>query len=82
MSKKTKKLNRKERLCKLAKSGETTYYGVKVGRNTGVFTSWNDVYKETHNFPGAKFKKFEFIEEAEAYIRGEKLKIRKAPDKK
>lgn len=66
MSKKV--LSRKARLHKMAKQGETIYYGVKVGRHTGVFTSWNEVYKETHKFPGAKFKKFDTYEKAIAYL--------------
>ena len=71
MSKKV--LTRKQKLHKMAKVGETIYYGVKVGRKTGVFTSWNDVYPETHKFPGAKFKKFFTYEQAEAYVNGVKL---------
>lgn len=71
MSKKV--LNRKQKLHKMAKAGETTYYGIKVGRKTGVFTSWNEVYPETHKFPGAKFKKFFTYEQAEAYVNGVKL---------
>lgn len=68
MSKKKKPLSRKAKFHKMAKAGETIYYGVKVGRNTGVYTSWNEVYKETHRFPGAKFKKFETYEAANKYI--------------
>lgn len=68
MSKKTKKLNRKDKLKKIVKEGGTIYYGVKVGRTPGVYTSWLDVYKETHRFPGAKFKKFETLEKAQLYI--------------
>ena len=68
MSKKKKPLSRKAKFHKMAKAGETIYYGVKVGRHTGVYTSWNKVYKETHRFPGAKFKKFETYEAANKYI--------------
>lgn len=71
MSKKV--LTRKQKLHKMAKAGETIYYGVKVGRKIGVFTSWNEVYLETHKFPGAKFKKFFTYEQAEAYVNGVKL---------
>ena len=73
MSKKKKSLSRKAKFHKMAKAGETIYYGVKVGRKTGVFTSWNEVYPETHKFPGAKFKKFFTYEQAEAYVNGVKL---------
>lgn len=70
MSRKTKKLTRKDRLKKIIKSGGTIYYAVKVGRTPGIYTSWNEVYKETHKFPGAKFKKFETMEKAEIYMIG------------
>lgn len=68
MSKRTKKLTRQYRLKQIVNNGGTIYYGVKVGREVGVYTSWNDVYKLTHKFPGAKFKKFETFEKASQYI--------------
>lgn len=68
-----KVLTRKQKLHKMAKASETIYYSVKVGRKTGVFTSWNEVYPETHKFPGAKFKKFFTHEQAEAYVNEVKL---------
>ena len=68
-----KVLTRKQKLHKMTKAGETIYYGVKVDRKNGVFTSWNEVYPETHKFPGAKFKKFFTYEQTEAYVNGVKL---------
>ena len=68
MSKKRKTLTRKAELKHMANIGETIYYGVKVGRVPGIYTSWSEVYKETHKFPGAKFKKFKKREDAEKYV--------------
>lgn len=46
------------------------YYGVQVGRSTGVFFSWAECQKQVTGFPGAVFKSFPTIEEAEAFARG------------
>lgn len=44
------------------------YYAVKVGARTGVFTSWEECQKAVDGFPGAKFKKFRSLEEAERFV--------------
>lgn len=45
------------------------YYAVLVGRETGVFLTWEECQKNTTGFPGAKFKGFKTNEEAEAYLK-------------
>lgn len=40
------------------------YYAVQNGRSTGVFNSWSECESEVKGFKGAKFKKFETVEEA------------------
>lgn len=44
------------------------YYAVKVGKNTGIFTTWPECQENVHGFPGAEYKSFSNLEEAEAYI--------------
>lgn len=44
------------------------YYAVRVGDRTGVFMSWEECQKAVDGFPGAKFKKFHSLEEAERFI--------------
>lgn len=44
------------------------YYGVKKGKKTGVFQSWEDCKKSVDGFPGAEYKGFATYEEARAYL--------------
>ena len=48
------------------------FYAVKVGRNPGVYRTWDECKKETAGFSGAVYKKFKTREEAENFINGEK----------
>lgn len=48
------------------------YYAVKIGKKPGIYTSWPETQKQTHGFPGAKFKSFTNKEEALAYMSSEK----------
>lgn len=44
------------------------YYAVKVGRQTGVFTSWADCEAQVKGFAGAEFKSFATEAEAQAFV--------------
>ncbi len=44
------------------------YYAVAVGRNSGIFTSWESARQEVAGFSGARFKSFPSISEAEAWL--------------
>lgn len=46
------------------------FYAVKVGLKTGIFKTWNECSAYVQGYPGAKFKGFGTLEEAEAYMRG------------
>ena len=45
-----------------------TYYGVRRGAQTGVFTSWQQVQHLTHGYSRSKHKGFNTREEAQAYV--------------
>ncbi len=47
------------------------YYAVRVGRNTGVFETWDACRAATHGYPGAVFRGFPDRQQAEAFVRGE-----------
>ncbi|KAF9644775.1 ribonuclease H-like protein [Thelephora ganbajun] len=47
----------------------TGFYAVCKGRETGVFTSWDEAQSYVQGFPGAKFKKFKALPEAEQWYR-------------
>ena len=47
------------------------YYAVKVGKTPGIYKTWGECQAMTKGYPGAKFKGFENLEEAEDYMDGE-----------
>lgn len=48
------------------------FYAVKVGRETGIFTSWDDCKKQVMGYKGAVYKSFPSKAEAEQYLNGDK----------
>lgn len=45
------------------------YYAVRVGRNPGIYKTWDECKKETMGFKGASLKKFSTLEDAKAFIK-------------
>ena len=50
------------------KAGKTKYYGVPFGHTPGVYMDWSAVLEQVTGFKGAKQKKFDTWEEAQAYV--------------
>lgn len=46
------------------------YYAVRVGKVPGIYLSWDACKAMVDGFPGAKYKSFSNIEEAEAFLEG------------
>ena len=44
------------------------YYAVRVGRRQGIYKSWSDCKEQVLGVSGAKFKKFNSLEEAQAFV--------------
>lgn len=44
------------------------FYGVRFGRNPGVYNTWDECKKEVDGFPSAEYKSFKTRDEAEAYV--------------
>lgn len=44
------------------------YYAVKTGKVTGVFKTWNECRNAVEGYPGAQYKGFSTLEEAEEYL--------------
>lgn len=44
------------------------YYAVRIGRNSGIYHTWDECKRETMGFKGASFKKFSTLEDAKAFI--------------
>ncbi len=45
------------------------YYAVRTGRKTGIFHSWPECEAQVKGFPGARYKGFRTLSEAEAFLR-------------
>ena len=44
------------------------YYSVKVGRTTGIYTSWDECKEQVEGFEGALYKSFSKLEDAQQYL--------------
>ena len=49
------------------------FYAVRVGIKPGIYTSWGEIEPLVKGYTGAQFKSFKTREEAQAYLRGEKI---------
>ena len=47
------------------------YYAVRVGKTPGIYLSWADCRDMVDGYPGAKYKGFDSVEEAERFLNGE-----------
>ncbi len=52
-------------------SSKRKFYVVWVGHNPGIYDTWADAQEQVTNFPGAKYKSFDDIDEATAAYRGD-----------
>ncbi len=46
------------------------YYAVRVGKTPGIYMTWEDCKSMVDGYPGAKYKSFSNIAEAEAFLDG------------
>lgn len=44
------------------------YYSVKAGRNPGIYETWEKCKDQVIGYPGAEYKKFSTLEEAEEFM--------------
>lgn len=52
-----------------AKETPTRFYGVAIGRKPGVYTDWAKAQEAIVGWKGPKYKKFDTLSEAEAFVR-------------
>lgn len=59
------------------------FYAVKVGKTPGIYLTWDECKDNVNGFPGALYKSFNTIEEAEDYsgVKFDKEKLDKADSK-
>jgi ribonuclease HI len=46
------------------------YYAVANGRKKGVFSSWAEAKEQVEDFPNARYKKFENVQDAHNFVKG------------
>lgn len=46
------------------------YYAVRVGKTPGIYLTWDDCKAMVDGYPGAKYKSFTTIQEAERFLEG------------
>ena len=46
------------------------YYAVRVGKTPGIYLTWDDCKEMVDGYPGAKYKSFGSLMEAEAFLEG------------
>ena len=46
------------------------YYAVRVGKTPGIYMTWEDCKSMVEGYPGAKYKSFSSVTEAEAFLEG------------
>ena len=51
------------------------FYAVKKGKNTGIFTTWDECKEQVTGFKGAIYKSFKTLSEAEAFLERNEEKI-------
>lgn len=44
------------------------YYAVKTGKQAGIYTSWDQCKAQVHGYPGALYKSFPSLKEANLYM--------------
>ena len=54
------------------KKEKTTYYAVRYGRKTGVYTTWSECEQQVKGFSGAIYKSFTSETDAESFAKGDK----------
>lgn len=47
------------------------YYAVRVGKAPGIYFTWDDCKAMVDGYPGAKYKSFTSLSEAELFVKGE-----------
>lgn len=49
---------------------KTKFYAVKVGRQPGIYNTWDECKKQIDGYSGSKYKSFTNLDDAKAYLNG------------
>lgn len=53
---------------------KNNFYAVKNGHKIGIFKTWSACSKQVNGFPGAMYKGFKTLDEAQEYLEGQETK--------
>ena len=51
------------------------YYAVKVGKNPGIYMTWDECKEQVNKYPKAEFKSFTTMEEAHAFMENKIVEV-------
>ncbi|MFA5527465.1 MAG: ribonuclease H family protein [Peptostreptococcales bacterium] len=51
------------------------YYAVRIGKENGIYRTWDECKKNVDGFSGAEYKSFSTQEEAEAFMSGQNMNL-------
>ena len=51
------------------------YYAVKVGKNQGIYMTWDECKEQVNKYPKAEFKSFTTMEEAHAFMENKTVEV-------
>lgn len=58
----------KQSYLRMEISMATKYYAVKVGKKPGIYRTWDECKKMVHGYPGAVYKSFTVLKDAQNFI--------------
>lgn len=58
---------------KISYYGIMAYYAVAKGRQVGIFREWKECERQVKGFNGARYKKFETMKDAEAFMKDKEM---------
>jgi ribonuclease HI len=53
------------------------YYAVKIGKNAGIYRTWEECKKQVEGVSGAVYKSFKNLQDAELFISRDEVKNRR-----
>ena len=69
------KLEKETPINKTQSKKKETYYAVKEGMKNGIFRTWNECKEQVSGYSGAKYKKFDNLQDAEEFLNGGKEEV-------
>jgi len=69
----SKKDNKLEKKVKDEFNPKDKFYAVRVGRQVGIYKTWNECLEQIKHYPNQQFKKFDTRKEAEDFIKNDTI---------